>query len=62
MQAALKKTKAKLDLLTGIDKLLMVEEDIRQGICHSIDMQKLIRDTWKIMIQIMNCCIFNIGM
>ena len=45
MQAALKKTKAKLDLLTGIDKLLMVEEDIRQGICHSIDMQKLIRDT-----------------
>ena len=45
MQAALKKTKAKLDLLTGIGKLLMVEEDIRQGICHSIDMQKLIRDT-----------------
>ena len=35
-QAALEKTKAKLDLLTDIDMLLMVEKGIRGGICHSI--------------------------
>ena len=35
-QAALKKTKVKLDLLTDMDKLLMVEKSIRGGICHSI--------------------------
>ena len=35
-QAALKKTKVKLDLLTNIDMLLMVEKGIRGGISHSI--------------------------
>ena len=35
-QAALKKTKVKLDLLTDIDMLIMVEKGIRGGICHSI--------------------------
>ena len=35
-QAALKKTTVKLDLLTDIDMLLMVEKRIRGGICHSI--------------------------
>ena len=35
-QAALKKTKVKLDLLTDIDMLLMVEKGTRGGICHSI--------------------------
>ena len=35
-QAALEKTKVKLDLLTDIDMLLMVEKDIRRGICHSV--------------------------
>ena len=35
-QVALKKTKAKVDLLTDIDMLLMVEKGIRGGICHSI--------------------------
>ena len=34
-QAALKKTKVKVDLLTDIDMLLMVEKRIRGGICHS---------------------------
>ena len=34
--AALKKTKVKLDLLTDIDMLLMLEKGIRGGICHSI--------------------------
>ena len=35
-QAALKKTKVKLDLSTDIHMLLMVERGIRGGICHSI--------------------------
>ena len=34
-QAALKKTKIKLDLLTDINMLLMVEKGLRGGICHS---------------------------
>ena len=34
--AALKKTKLKLDLLTDIDVLLMIEKGIRGGICRSI--------------------------
>ena len=35
-QACLKKTNIKLELLTDYDILLMVEEGIRGGICHSI--------------------------
>ena len=35
-QAALKKTKVKLDLLTNVDMLFTVEEDFRERICHSI--------------------------
>ena len=35
-QACLKKTNIKLELLTDYDRLLMVEEGIRGGICHSI--------------------------
>ena len=35
-QACLKKTNEKLELLTDYDMLLMVEEGIRGGICHSI--------------------------
>ena len=34
-QAALK-TEVKLELLANIDMLLMVEKDIREGICHAI--------------------------
>ena len=36
-QACLKKTNIKLQLLTDYDMLLMVEEGIRGGICHSIN-------------------------
>ena len=35
-QAALKKTKVKLDLLTNYDMLLLVEK-VGGGICHVID-------------------------
>ena len=35
-QAALKKTEVKLELLTDIDMLLMVEKGIRGVICHAI--------------------------
>ena len=34
-QAALKKTKVKVDLLTDIDMLLMIKKGIRGEICHS---------------------------
>ena len=35
-QACLKKTEIKLDLLTDVDMLLMVEKGIRGAICHAI--------------------------
>ena len=35
-QVALKKTKVKLDILTNIDRLLMVGKGIRGEMCHSI--------------------------
>ena len=35
-QAALKKTKVRLDVLTHINMLLMIEEGVRGGICHAI--------------------------
>ena len=31
-----RKTKVKLDILTNIDMLLMLEKGFRGGICHSI--------------------------
>ena len=36
LQAVLKKTEVKLELLTDIDMLLMVEKGIRRGICNTI--------------------------
>ena len=35
-QVCLKKTDVKLELLTDVDMLLMVEKEIRGGICHAI--------------------------
>ena len=35
-QACLKRTKVKLELLTDVDILLIVEKGIRGGICHAI--------------------------
>ena len=62
-QAALKKTKVKLNPLTDINMLLIVEKAIRGGsVTLFINMQKLITNIWKIMIKIKNCQIINIGM
>ena len=36
-KAHLKKTKVRLELLTDIDMLLMVEKGIKSNICHSIN-------------------------
>ena len=61
-QAALEKTKVKLDLLTDIDILLMVEKGRRGEISYAfIDIQKLITNTRRVMIKIKNL-IFNYGM
>ena len=36
MVSLFKKTEVKLELLTDVDMLLMVEKEIRGGICHAI--------------------------
>ena len=46
-QAVLKKTKVKLDLLTDIYMLLMVEKVIRGGICHTIYRYAKANDKYK---------------
>ena len=52
-QGAFKKTKAKLDFWTNIDKLLMVKKSITGGIMSLlfIAMQKLMTNTWNIIIK-----------
>ena len=71
-QAALKITKAELELLTDISMLLMVRiwyvinglrmELEEEHVTLLIDMQKLIINIWKIMIKIRNHYILSIGM
>ena len=62
-QEALKITKVKLDLLTDISMLLMVENILEEEYATLfIDMQKLIKNLRKIMIKIKNRYILNIGM
>ena len=59
-QAALKRNIVKLDILTDIDMLLMVEKGIRGRMCHSI--YQYAKANNKYMIKIKNCHTFNIGM
>ena len=70
-QACLKKTNIELELLTDYDMLLMVEEGIRGGICHSkkpyIDMntelRKLARNDFeKDLFKLMNNSVFGKAM
>ena len=62
-EADWKSTEVKLELLTDIDLLVMVEKGIR-GECvrQFIDMQKLIINIWKITINKRNHYILNIEM
>ena len=60
-QAFLKKTNVKLELLTDYDILLMVEERITGGICHSIHRYAKANNKYmKTMIKIKNLHTFNI--
>ena len=62
-KVALKKNKIKWYLLTDINMLLMVEKDIRGGILTLfINMQKLLINTWKNIINLKNRYILNIDM
>ena len=62
-QAALIKTEVKLEILTDIDMLLMIEKDIRGGICHSIYRYAKDNNKYtKILIEIRSHHISNIGM
>ena len=52
LQAALKESEVKLELLADNDMLLMVEKVIRGGICHSINRNvkannKYVKDYYK---------------
>ena len=53
-QVALKKTKLKLELLTDIDMLLMVQKGIRRSTCHAIYSYATTYNTLKIMIKTKN--------
>ena len=35
-QACLKKTELELELIKDVDMLLMVEKEMREGVCHAI--------------------------
>ena len=60
-QACLKKTEIKLELLTYVDMLLMVEKGIRGGICHAIDRYAKANNKYiKIIINTKNRLIFSI--
>ena len=61
-QAALKKTKVRLDILTDLNVLLLVQKSITEGICHSV--YRYAKANNKYMedyIKIKNPHIFNIG-
>ena len=61
-KAALKKIKLKLNLLSNINMLLMVEKDIRGGICHSIYWYGKVNNKYMKVYDKINRNIFNIGM
>ena len=63
MVSSFKKTEVKLDLLTDIGILLMVEKGIKKGKYHVINRHvKLITNIWQILIRMKNRHILNIGM
>ena len=63
MVSSFKKPEVKLDLLTDIGILLMVEKGIKKGKYHVINRHvKLITNIWQILIRMKNRHILNIGM
>ena len=63
MASSLKNAKVKLDLWADIDKLLMAKKVSEvKYVMLFIDVQKLITNTWKIMIKIKDCHILSIVM
>ena len=62
-QAAFKKAKVKLELLTDIDMLSMVEKGSEEEyVMQFIITRKLSTNIWMVMIKIKNESILNIGM
>ena len=63
-QVPLNKTQVKLDLLTDIDILLIVEKGIRGGICNAVhrDAKKLTINIQRTTTKIKNCHTSNTGM
>ena len=61
-KAALKNTKLKLDVLTNINMLLMVEKGIRGGICHSTYWYAKVNNKYMKVYDKKNGNIFNVGM
>ena len=63
MASSLKNAKVKLDLWADIDKLLMAKKVLEvKYVILFIDIQKLITNTWKIMVKIKDCHILSIVM
>ena len=51
-QAALKRTEAKLELLTDIDMLLLIKKALEEEyVTHFLNIQELIINIWKILIK-----------
>ena len=59
-QACLKKANVKLELFTDYDMILMVEEGIRGGICHSIHRHGKANNKYMKNYKMKNLHIFNI--
>ena len=61
--ATLKKTKVKLYLITDFDILLIIKKASEaEYVMLSINMRKLIINSWKILIKIKYLCILTFGM
>ena len=58
-QACLKITEIKLELLTPVDMLLMVEKGIRRGLCHAINRYVKANNKYIFKIMVNICSVFG---